>query len=604
MGGVSAAGSEWHSSNRGISYFVSLYLFLFLVVTVLCKFLHDNEKLQSYLPEAALVILVGIAAGFLLHLIADALMYDDVAESLWSFSPTVFFVILLPPVIFNGGYAVNRDLFMRYITPVTMYACLGTTICTMFVACSLYAVSYFFSFEVTFLELAAFGAIVSATDPVSTLAVFSAKKVDPHMFYLVFGESMINDAVGLVLFNALAHLVERTAEEPMDVGQEVAQFLTDFTTGIVGSLVLGTAVGLAYGLMFKHIDMSHTPILELCAYMTILYFPFVVAETMHFSGIVTTLVTGFAARRYVEPNLSRETADTSDRLFRLTAHITETLIFLELGLSVTSMVGLGGFKAGFFALSLLACTVGRAVNVYPLTFVYNNLVACKSKSKKAAMELGETGLTTEYKLQKEQDHPTLSKQSSSSISETYGNGIDDTLVSWNKAHMLFFSGLRGAVSYALVKTFPATGNENIFQVTTVFIVLVTTFLFGGCTELALKFLNIPMNVDETEYLQAVGRRKTLPGALGRFESQTLRRWVIRDFGKNKLQFDTGSAAINGKSGSPAIASMMDGQYQQQLKQQAQQEEQRSAQEPDGLHYRSMVEMTDMDNRKGIYNYGH
>ena len=56
-----------------------------------------------------------------------------------------------------------------------------------------------FGFEASYLELLAFGALISATDPVSTLAVFDAKKVDPHLFYLVFGESVINDAVGLVL---------------------------------------------------------------------------------------------------------------------------------------------------------------------------------------------------------------------------------------------------------------------------------------------------------------------------------------------------------------------------------------------------------------------
>jgi NhaP-type Na+/H+ or K+/H+ antiporter len=63
------------------------------------------------------------------------------------------------------------------------------------------------SISMTFPELAAFGALISATDPVSTLAVFQAKKVDLQLFYLVFGESVVNDAVGLVLFDTCSKIV-------------------------------------------------------------------------------------------------------------------------------------------------------------------------------------------------------------------------------------------------------------------------------------------------------------------------------------------------------------------------------------------------------------
>ena len=63
------------------------------------------------------------------------------------------------------------------------------------------------SFNISFSELTAFGALISATDPVSTLAVFQQKKVDLQLFYLVFGESVVNDAVGLVLFDTCAKVV-------------------------------------------------------------------------------------------------------------------------------------------------------------------------------------------------------------------------------------------------------------------------------------------------------------------------------------------------------------------------------------------------------------
>ena len=69
----------------------------------------------------------------------------------------------------------------------------------------------------------------SATDPVSTLAVFSAKKVDPQLFYLLSGESLLNDAVGLVLFEAFAHLIEVETEGgvQMNLAEEFGSVIFD-----------------------------------------------------------------------------------------------------------------------------------------------------------------------------------------------------------------------------------------------------------------------------------------------------------------------------------------------------------------------------------------
>jgi hypothetical protein len=227
---VSSEGSYWHSTNRGISIYFCIYLTLFAVVVIFAKQLRDRPTLASILPEACMIIITGAVAGTVIKLVAGDEYdgdIDGVAESLmviraepkndrtWhafvslltpvfslslfsqSFSPTVFFVVLLPPIIFNSGYHLQGNLFFRHITPICLFACLGTVVSSVVVATLLYGLNL--SFAPSYLELLAFGALVSATDPVSTLALFEAKKVDPQLFYLVFGESVINDAVGLVL---------------------------------------------------------------------------------------------------------------------------------------------------------------------------------------------------------------------------------------------------------------------------------------------------------------------------------------------------------------------------------------------------------------------
>mmetsp|Transcript_33794 Transcript_33794/g.50113 ORF Transcript_33794/g.50113 Transcript_33794/m.50113 type:complete len:590 (-) Transcript_33794:128-1897(-) len=535
---VEAGGSSWHQTNRGVSIYFAIYLALFTVVILLSKGLHESPKLASIMPEAAMVILVGMVAGWIFFMFANV-DYDvaqgdddgvvvDVAETLLSFSPTIFFVVLLPPIIFNSGYHIQRDLFLRHIIPICLYACAGTALASCVTASLLYISRFLFAsadFDPSFLELLTFGALISATDPVSTLAVFQVKKVDPQLFYLVFGESVINDAVGLVLFEALAHLVEQHygQEETPDIGAEVSQFLFDFALGFVGSMLLGMFTGVCTGLVFKYLDMRSTPLLELCLYLPILYVPFVLAEIAHLSGIVAVLFGGIAARRYAEPNLSDATAQNAITIFRLVAHLTETIIFLELGLSVFGLMNMrtNHFHGGFIALTLIACFISRASNIYPMTTIYN---WCLSGPQRLARS---SPKNSDNKVLDGNDSPTISLSSSSSEEK-----IDDRKIPWNTAHMLWFSGLRGAVSYALVKTFPEnTGHQVSFVVTTMFIVLITTFVLGGSTEAALKCMNIPMGIDENKYVKSLTKRSFVFSRAQRFEAFTLRRWIIRDFEK-------------------------------------------------------------------------
>ena len=50
-----------------------------------------------------------------------------------------------------------------------------------------------------FTDCLLFGALISATDPVTTLAIFQDKNVDLNLYSMIFGESVLNDAVSIIL---------------------------------------------------------------------------------------------------------------------------------------------------------------------------------------------------------------------------------------------------------------------------------------------------------------------------------------------------------------------------------------------------------------------
>ena len=224
--------------EESISIFLVFFVTLLVTVLILAKYLHDKPILASILPEAAMVLLVGIGAGFLIHLVifnrinksasgtsyyeadgddgnyngdddgmdnadnddgggggsaaVDTHNVEDDLYALLSFSPEIFFVALLPPIIFNSGLRVGA-LFFRHFKPIVLFAMVGTTVSAISIALILHFIistGLCTTFHPTLAELLTFGALISSTDPVSTLAAFQAKRVDPQLFYLVFGESV------------------------------------------------------------------------------------------------------------------------------------------------------------------------------------------------------------------------------------------------------------------------------------------------------------------------------------------------------------------------------------------------------------------------------
>lgn len=609
--GSSSSTSEGTSEETISAYFI-FFTTLLAVVLILSKLLHDRQWLASILPEAGMIIMVGIIAGSLVHwtygderigrsrgMDSESERYftntyygdDDgnngnvdyqvLVENVLSFSPNVFFVALLPPIIFNSGYHLRRELFFRHIAPIALLAVVGTLVSALVIAFFLKFVTFmgWTTFMPTMTELLAFGALISATDPVSTLAVFQAKRVDPQLFYLVFGESVLNDAVGLILFETFCKFVQRD-NGAGKIAMGVCEFIGGFVLDSVASPLLGWICAIGSALMFKYIDFRNNKLLELSIYLLIMYVPFFIAEVLKLSGIVTILATGVAARHYVEPNLTEQTQETADLIFRLAAHLAETSIFLELGLSV---IGVTEFlQWPFIMWSLLACLIARACHVYPITEFFNqslqrgtvgyNLREQAKEIKDGIMKsdfvestllpkwtqhqealkarensLPRKPLSGNLELSEhlndfssrhpmaEEDHLQLSEQQhqdsippppSESVQPPPNDqeappipmvrtGSDvrsvasltpipkrDMKIQPNTAHMLWFSGLRGAVAYACVRSFPDTfGHQKEFMSTTMMIVLATVFFMGGATETVLRWLDIEMNVNEEQFME-------------------------------------------------------------------------------------------------------
>jgi len=366
-----------------------------------------------------------------------------------TFDPEIFFNILLPPVIFHAGYAMKKRYFFRNIGSIFTFAFIGTTISTFTVGGIMYGVTRLVPHleNITFIDNLHFGALISATDPVTVLAIFSDLNVDVNLHALVFGESVLNDAVAIVFVEALKDFEENVAlcrDCPFNWWHLFKAILDFF--GIFGaSFLVGSLMGCVTALLTKFTHIKKHPLLESTLFVLMSYSTFLLAEVFELTGIVAVLFCGICQAHYTFNNLSTQSKDSTKSFFDLINFMAENFIFSYIGVSMFTFPK-HHFDAIYIVGAFIAIFIGRFLNVYPLSSILN---------------IGRT-----------------------------------VKISGNIQHMMMFSGLRGAIAFALAIRNTVTEGKQMILSTTLLIVIVTVIINGGSTITVLQWLGIPTGVLE------------------------------------------------------------------------------------------------------------
>ncbi|KAF0038523.1 hypothetical protein F2P81_009007, partial [Scophthalmus maximus] len=386
---------------------------------------------------------------------------DDEMLRKVTFDPEVFFNILLPPIIFHAGYSLKRRHFFRNIGSILAYAFFGTVISCFVIGLIMYGVVSFMKFvgqlggDFFFTDCLFFGAIVSATDPVTVLAIFNELKVDVDLYALLFGESVLNDAVAIVLSSSIVAYQPAGDNSHSFEGMALLKSLGLFLGVFSGSFALGVATGVMTALIsfhrFDHVTkftkLRDFPLLETALFFLMSWSTFLLAEACGFTGVVAVLFCGITQAHYTYNNLSPDSQDRTKQLFELLNFLAENFIFSYMGLTLFSFQS-HVFNPLFIIGAFVAVFLGRAANIYPLSFLLN--LGRKNK-------IGS-------KLQ----------------------------------HVMMFAGLRGAMTFALSIRDTATYARQMMFSTTLLIVFFTVWICGGGTMPMLSFMSIPVGVDSDQ----------------------------------------------------------------------------------------------------------
>jgi solute carrier family 9 (sodium/hydrogen exchanger), member 6/7 len=131
-------------------------------------------------------------------------------------------------------------------------------------------------------EAMSVGATLSATDPVTILAIFNTYKVEPQLYTVIFGESILNDAIAIVLFE--------TAQRYKDVGKNISittffESIAVFLLVFFGSLFIGLLVGIGTSLLLKYTHVRRFPKIESCLIILIAYASYFLSNGIRMSGM-------------------------------------------------------------------------------------------------------------------------------------------------------------------------------------------------------------------------------------------------------------------------------------------------------------------------------
>jgi len=272
-------------------------------------------------------------------------------------------------------------------------------------------------------------------------------KVDIFLYSNVFGESVLNDAVAIVLYQS----VYQFKNESVTVGHIFAAIGT-FTYILVGSFIMGVIIGLISAWVTKHLELNEHGTLEAVIVTIFGFSSYYLGQGAQLSGIIAVLSCGMTMSHYTHENLSPENQQLTRNMYPVLASLTETMVFLYLGLSVFAFEG--DYDIGFIGFGLLGVLISRAFNVFPLTWLVN-----------------------------------LGRKPNFKINLKY-------------QFFMWFAGLRGGIAFVLSRETPGSTGVAMFS-TTLMIAFFTVFIEGGATIPLLRKLKIPINENYDEETRAV-----------------------------------------------------------------------------------------------------
>jgi CPA1 family monovalent cation:H+ antiporter len=364
------------------------------------------------------------SVGLVLVGLAVAVLGPDVGLPV---APGLLLAIVLPGLVFEAAFRTDPDVLRPAAVSVFVLAIPGVVVVAAIVALVLAATT-----ELTPTEGFLVGAMVAATDPAAVLSTFRHVPVPARLATTVEMESLVNDGTGIVLF--------ALAVEILSGGGSLGGSLVAFVVRVAGGALIGAALGWLAGRLVRRLD-DH--LAELTLTVVLAYGAYLLAEALGLSGVIATLLAAGAFGALARDGLTPRAVEAIDVVWEFAAFLLTAGVFLLVGVSIAPEAL--ARATGAIGWGIVAVLVARALVVFGVLGGGSRILG---------------GIAAR--------------------AGGIGTPAGTLPTAW--LPVLFWAGLRGAVSVALALSLPeAVPNRDLIQGITYGIVLFTLIVQGTTT---------------------------------------------------------------------------------------------------------------------------
>ena len=293
--------------------------------------------------------------------------------------PEIILVLVLPPILYQAASLTSWRDFALSLRAIGLLAIGLVAVTTLAVGAALKFLLPDIPWAVAF----AFGAIVSPPDAVAATAILSRLNIPRRVVTVLEGESLVNDAAGLVLYKFAVAAALTGSFSLFDASLQ-------FAGVAAGGLVLGILTGLVFVKVHRYLGDILTEVLTA---LLVPYVAYVFAESMHASGVLAVVAAGLVRGRHAPVIVSAQMRILTRSMWNVIVFVLNVLVFVLIGLQLSGGIErLEGYSATQLAsdavlLGAVAIIV-RFVWVYAALYLPRKLAAAL-RGKAAEVPEGE-----------------------------------------------------------------------------------------------------------------------------------------------------------------------------------------------------------------------
>ncbi len=309
-------------------------------------------------PYTVFLVILGMILGWLARTVPHMEVLLD-----FRLTPELVLFLFLPALIFESAFNLNARQLVKDLAPVLTLAVPALLISTAIIGAGMWLL-----LDINVLLALLFGALISATDPVAVIALFKELGAPERLTILVEGESLLNDATAIVVFNIILGLAITGSFAWSDAGLAVFEFVRVF----IGGVLVGAVIGLAIS------EVLHRLFTGLSAFMimsiVVAYSSFVIAEhTFHVSGVMAVVASAITLGVLWVTRISQSATHVVRETWEVVALVSNSLLFLLVGLSVNVADLIA--RLDVILIAIILVLLARAATIYSLVPATTHLFA-------------------------------------------------------------------------------------------------------------------------------------------------------------------------------------------------------------------------------------